>query len=61
MKNNYYQKHKENLRKEIREIYQNLIKMKKPRDRYQNLHVEGKEKKRQYHRERNKNISKKQK
>ena len=48
MTNNYYQKHKERLRKEAQE-------------RYQNLSEEEKEKKRQYHRERNKNLSEKQK
>ena len=45
---NYYQKHKEKLRKEARE-------------RYQNLSEEEKEKKRPYHRERNKNLSKEEK
>ena len=45
MVNNYYQKHKERLRKEARE-------------RYQNLSKEEKEKKCQYHGERNKNFSK---
>ena len=44
MATNYYQKHKEKLRKEARE-------------RYQNLSQEEKQKKLQYHRERNKNLS----
>ena len=44
MATNYYQKHKEKLRKEARE-------------RYQNLSQEEKHKKLQYHRERNKNLS----
>ena len=43
MVNKYYQKHKEKLRKEARE-------------RYQNLSEEEKEKKPQYHRESNKNL-----
>ena len=43
MVNKYYQKHKEKLRKEARERYQNLS--------------EEEKKKRQYHRERNKNLS----
>ena len=44
----YYQKHKEELRKESRERYQNLSKeerekrQKKTRDRYQNLSEEEK-------------------
>ena len=44
----YYQKHKEQLRNEARE-------------RYQNLSEEEKKKKHRYHRERNKNISKEKK
>ena len=44
MVNKYYQKHKEKLRKEACE-------------RYQNLSEEDKEKERQYHRESNKNLS----
>ena len=43
MTNNYYKKHIEKLRKEARK-------------RYQNLAEEEKEKKRQYHRQRNKNF-----
>ena len=48
MVNKYYQKHKEKLRKEARE-------------RYQNLSEEEKEKNRQYHCERNKHLSKEEK
>ena len=48
MTTNYYQKHKEKLRKEARE-------------RQQNLSEEEKEKKRKYHRERSKNPSEEQK
>ena len=44
MINKYYHKHKEKLRK-------------KAHERYQNLSEEEREKKRQYHRERNKNLS----
>ena len=44
MTNNYYENHKERLRKEARKKYQNLTE-------------EEKVKKRQYHRERNKNLS----
>ena len=44
MTNNYYQKLKEKLQKEVTE-------------RYQNLFEEEKERKHQYHRERNKNLS----
>ena len=50
MVNNYYQKHKEKLRKEGRERYQNLFeeekekRRKKAADRYQNLSEEQKEK-----------------
>ena len=48
MTNNYYQKNKEKLQKEVRERYQN--------------HCEGKkDKKRQYARERYRNISKEEK
>ena len=46
MVNEYYQKHKEKLRK-------------KAHERYQNLSEEEREKKRHYHRERNKNLSEK--
>ena len=48
--NNYYQKHKERLRKEAREKYQNLSeeekgkRQKEARERYQNLTEEEKEK-----------------
>ena len=57
----YYQKHKEKIRTEVRERYQNLFeeeekRRKMARDRYQNLSEEKKGKKRQYHRGRNKNI-----
>ena len=48
MTSNYYQKHKENLRKEARE-------------RCQNLSEEEKDKKCQYHREREKNLSEEEK
>ena len=48
MATSYYQKHKEKLRKEARE-------------RYQNLCEEENKKKRQYHRERDKNFSEEQK
>ena len=48
MVNKYYQKHKEKLRKEARE-------------KYQNLSEEEKEKKRQYHRECSKNLSEEEK
>ena len=48
MKNKCCQKHKEKLRKE-------------PRERYQNLSEEEKGKKRQYHSEGNKNISEEKK
>ena len=68
MANSYYQKHKEQLQKEARERYQNLSEkeqnkrqkktdIKTSRDRYENISEEEKEKKRQYHRERNKNLS----
>ena len=49
MINKYYQKHKERLRKEARERYQNLSeeekgkRRKKVRDRYQNLPEERKQ------------------
>ena len=62
---NYYQKHKEKLRIEACERYQNLSdeekekRRKKVWERYQNLPEEKKEKKRQYHRERHKNLSEK--
>ena len=47
-----YQKHKERLRKEARERYQNLSekkdkRLKKARERYENLTEEEKEKRRQ--------------
>ena len=48
MTTNFYQKHKEKLRKEARE-------------RYQNLSEEEKEKKHQYHGEHNKKLSEEQK
>ena len=48
MVNKYYQKHKEKLRKEARE-------------KYQNLSEEEKEKKRQYHRECSENLSEEEK
>ena len=48
MVNKYYQKHKEKLRKEARE-------------KFQNLSEEEKEKKRQYHRECSKNLSEEEK
>ena len=54
MVNKYYKKHKEKLRKEARERYQNVFaeekeKMwKKAQDRYQNLSEEKKEKKVEY-------------
>ena len=47
MPNNYYEKHKEKIRKEARE-------------RYQNFSEEEKETKHQYHRKRNKNPSEEQ-
>ena len=52
--NKYYQKHKEKLRKQVRERYQNLSekekekRQRKARDRYQNLSEEEKEKKVEY-------------
>ena len=65
MKNNHYQKHKERLRKEVREKYQNLSEEKKgkksPDKDIQNFTEKEKEKKCQYHRELNKNLSKEQK
>ena len=68
MANNYYQKHKERLRKESRKKrYQNLSeeeqdkRWKKAGGRYQNLSEEEKKEKHQYHRERNKILSKEQK
>ena len=63
----YYQKHKEKLREEARERYQNLSeeekekKQKKARYRCQNLSEEEKEKKHHYHHEGNKNLSKEEK
>ena len=55
MVNKYYQKNKEKLRKEAREIYQNLSKKekykrrKKGRERYQDFTKEEKEKRHQYY------------
>ena len=57
MVNNYYQKHKERLRKETKETYQNLCEQNKDkrrikaRERYQNFTEEEKEKRCQYHQE----------
>ena len=57
MVNKYYQKHKERLRKEVRERYQNLSeeekdkKRRKVRERYQNFTKEVKEKRHQYYQE----------
>ena len=54
MVNKYYEKCKENLRKEARERYQNLSQDEKSKERqyapkrYRNLSVEGKEQKHQY-------------
>ena len=63
MVNNYYQKHKERLRKEARERYQNLSeeekdkRRKKTRERYQNFTDEEKEKKKhQYYLESKKKL-----
>ena len=62
MKNKYHQKHKERLRKEARERYQNLSeeeknkRRKKAQDRYQKFTEEKKEKERQYYCELNKNL-----
>ena len=64
MTNNYYQKHKEDLWKEAREIHQKLSEEKKIKKRkeadekYQNLSEDEKEKRDQYHHEPNKNHSK---
>ena len=61
MKNKYYQKHKERLRKEARDKYQNLSeeenekRQKKATESYQNLTEQEKEKRR------NKNLSEAQK
>ena len=57
MVNKYYQKHKERLRKEAPERYENLSeeekdkRQKKARERYQIFTEEEKEKKRQYYQE----------
>ena len=62
MKNKYHQKHKERLRKEARERYQNLSeeeknkRRKKAQDRYQKFTEEKKEKELQYYCELNKNL-----
>ena len=67
MANNYYWGHKERLRKEAREKYQNLSEeekckmQRKARERYQNFTEEEKGKKHQYYRERNKSLSEEQK
>lgn len=56
-----YQKHKEKLQNEARERYENFSEeenktRKKAPEKYQNFSEVEKEKKRQYHRERNKNL-----
>ena len=57
MVNKYYEKHRENLRKEARERYQNVSQDEKSKKRqyapkqYRNLSVEEKEQKHQYGRE----------
>ena len=62
MVNKYYQKHKERLRKEVRESYQNLSeeekdkKRRKVRERYQNFTKEVKEKRHQYYQEHKKKL-----
>ena len=60
--NKYYQKHKERLRKEPRERYQNLSvkekdkRQKMARERYQNFTEEEEEKRRQYSQQRKKKL-----
>ena len=62
MLNNYYQKHKEKLRKEACERYKNLSEKEKDkksqyaRERYKNLSEEEKEEKHQYGRKRYRNV-----
>ena len=64
MINKYYEKHKEKLRKDARERYQNLSKeekdkrRKKARERYQNFIEEEKEKRGQYYQERKQKLPK---
>ena len=58
MTNNYYQKHKHRLQKEVRERYQNLFEVEKKKDKerpQKYIKIFLKKKKRQYHRERMKN------
>ena len=58
MVSKYYQKHKERLRQEARERYQNLSEVEKDkmqikaRERYQNFTEKEKEKRRQYYQKR---------
>ena len=65
MTNDYYQKHNERLREEARKKSNSFWRREKQKaekawERYQNL-TEEEEKKRQYHRELNKNLSVEQK
>ena len=61
MTNNFFQKLKEKLQEEAPKRYQNLSEDKKKLRKYQNLAEKEKEKKRQYHREPNKDLSDEQK
>ena len=62
MVNNYYQKHKEKVRKEACEKYQNLSEEeKRPEADIKIFLKKEKKKKRQYHCERNNNLSEEQK
>ena len=67
MISNYYQKHKEKLRKEVQYKKSKLSEKEKGKrwkqvwERYQNPVEEEQENNRQYHREHNKNLSKEQK
>ena len=66
MTSNYYQKHKENLQKKACERYLNLSDEEKIKKEERGLrqiskYFVEKERKRQYHRERNKNLSERQK